>query len=74
MDELVDVGCDYSPDIEVWAIRHINGLELWIGGYKPCGAILPTAKLLHQELSVKLSDNDATVSRFKAFVHNQDVP
>ena len=73
MDELVDIGRDNSEDAEVCAIRHVDGLEPWIGGYKPCGTILPLAKLLHQELSVQYSDDDGAVSRVKAFVHDQDV-
>ena len=74
MDELVDVGRDNSKDAEVWPICHIDGLEPWIGGYKPCGAILPTAELLHQELSVQFGDDNGSVSRIKAFVHDQYVP
>ena len=32
MDELVDAACDDSPNTEVWPIRHVDGLEPWIGG------------------------------------------
>ena len=47
MDELVDVCRDDSPDAEVCAIRHVDGLEPWIGGDEPCGTVLPAAELLH---------------------------
>ena len=41
MDELVYVCRDDAPDAEVCAPRHIDGLELRIGGHEPCGTVLP---------------------------------
>ena len=73
-DELVDVCRDDSPNAEVWPIRHVDGLEPWIGGDEPCGAVLTAAELLHQELSVQFGDDDGAVTRFKAFVNDQYVP
>lgn len=43
MDELMDAGSDNSEDVEVCPIRHVDGLEPWIGRDEPCGAVLPSA-------------------------------
>ena len=73
MDELVNVCRDDSPDAEVFTPRHVDRLELWIGGNQPDGAVSPTAELFDGELTVKFGDDDGAVPCIKTFVHDQDV-
>ena len=73
MDELVDAACDDSPNTEVFALRHVDGLELWIGGNQPDGAVPPTAELFDCELAVKFGDDDRAVPSIKTFVYDKYV-
>ena len=57
-DELVDIGRDDSPDTEVFAPCHVDGLESRIGGHEPCGAVLPKAELLDGEVVTVVGDGE----------------
>ncbi len=69
----MDAACDDSPDTEVFALRHVDGLELWIGGNQPDGAVPPASELFDGELAVKFGDDDGAVPYIKTFVHDKNV-